>query len=314
VIGGAHDREPEIRLEALLVEVEGNKPPADPMRDQGAESGIDHRDPDQISWESEIASEQRQWRGRRQAPEDVRERGQRHQAPEQAGAELVRALDEEIDVVGDAQMNVVDGVVDEPNAVMPALRHPERDVVFRHPAAPANLQRLPEIVLRHPGHDRAQRNRTEHDQLARERVPVARLERVEESCVPGNDRDRDIDEPELRRDHARQQQARRPAVFRAEIGQRERTKLPHGRHDAAHSTSVTRPANGRGVTHPCRPAGAGRSGRCHSWHHGDGRSSISGGQVSAAGRPRGRRRSAVPEAAGRCLRRSNSAAVQQRAH
>ncbi len=68
---------------------------------------------------------------------------------------FVGALNEQQDIVADAQMDVVDALVDETDAVVAALRHPERDISLRHPFAPADDEGLAEPVLSHAGQDRA---------------------------------------------------------------------------------------------------------------------------------------------------------------
>ena len=162
----------------------------------------------------------------------------------------MRALEEQQHVIRDAQMDVVDRVVDEAKAVMAALRHPDRDVAFGQPAPPADLQRLPEIVLAGGRHDRAERNETEQEQLALEADPVARFERVEEARVPLDDRDRDVDEPELRADHAGEQYARAPAVLGAKIGEREGEKFAQRDDDSVHDAGPVRTSRIIGMNRP----------------------------------------------------------------
>ena len=49
ILAAAHQVEAEIGLEALLLEIERNKRPADQMGEHGADDGIDQRRPDQIA-------------------------------------------------------------------------------------------------------------------------------------------------------------------------------------------------------------------------------------------------------------------------
>jgi hypothetical protein len=148
------------------------------------------------------------------------------------------ALDEQQDVVADAQMDVVDGLIDEADAIVAALRHPQRDIALRRPFAPANDQGLAEPVLPHAGQDRADRDEHEDDELALHRAPIARLQRVEEPAVPLIHLDRDIDHEQLGADDAGEQPARAPAVVRAEIGQREMEEGAQGSNDILHGASL----------------------------------------------------------------------------
>ena len=164
----------------------------------------------------------------------IREGEQRDDAVEQPGAELVRALQEQQHVVGDAQMDVVDRVVDEADAVVAALRHPDRDVALGEPAPPADLQRLAEVILAGGRRDRAERDQAEQEQFALEAVPVLRLERIEEARIPLDHRHRHIDEAEFRADHAGEQRARAPAVLGAKIRKREGEERAQRDDDAIH--------------------------------------------------------------------------------
>lgn len=234
IVGHPRDGEAEIGLVALLVEVEPDQRPADAMGDQRADPGIGERGPDQIAREGEIHPEQRHRRAGRETPEDVGEGKQRNEAVEQPGPELVRALDEQQHVVGDAQMDVVDRTVDEADAIMASLRHPDRHVSLGHPAAPTDQQVLAEEILRHAGRDCARRDEAEHDKLGLECVPVARLQRIEEAGVPMNDRDGNEDVAKLAAYDPGQQRAPPPAILRMEIWQSERDKGAQPENDPAH--------------------------------------------------------------------------------
>ena len=222
------------------------------MRDQRAERGVTDREHDQIARERQVDAEQRQRRERREAPQHERERQQRHDAVEKAGAELMGEPDEHQDVVGDAQMDIVDALVDETDAVVAPLRHPEIDIAVGHPFAPADDQRLAEPVLAHAGEDRAERDQQEHQELELHRVPVARFDAVEEGGVPLRHLDGDIDHEQLGGDHADEQAARPPAILRAEIGQRQPQECAQREDDVAHG-SDTRRVNRPNSGHECLP-------------------------------------------------------------
>ena len=197
------------------------------MRDQRADTRIGQRGEHQIAGERQIDAEQRQRGCGRQAPKNDSKREQRDHAVQKSGAEFVRALQEQQHVVGDAQMNVVDRIVDEADSVVAAFRHPDRDVAFGQPAPPADLQGLAEVILARGRHDRAERDEAEDDKLAREAVPVTRFERIEEARVPLDHGHRYIDKTELGADHTREQQARAPAMFGAKVREGEGEKGAH---------------------------------------------------------------------------------------
>ena len=129
-------------------------------------------------------------------------------------------LQEQRDIVGDAQMDVVDGRVDHAHAVVPSLGHPDADEIVGQPAAPANLQRLPEEILRHAGQDGTDRDDGENDQFVPDGVPIAGFERVEKSPVPLDHLDGDEHVSKLAGDNAGEQGARAPPLLGAEVGQR----------------------------------------------------------------------------------------------
>src|SRR4051794_7502261 len=135
-------------------------------------------------------------------------------------------------------MDVVDGIVDETDAVVAALRHPNRDVAFGEPAPPADLQGLAEIVMAGGRDDRPEGDEAENDQLAGKAGPVARLERVEEPRIPLDHRHRDIDEAKLGADHAGEQSMCAPAVLGAKIGQCESQKGTQGDDNAVHDSGL----------------------------------------------------------------------------
>ena len=240
IVGDARDGKTKVGLVALLRELQRDQPPADQVRHRGADARIGERGPDQVAGEREVGAEDRQRRARRKSPQDDGEREQRHDAVEQAGAELVRALQEQQHVVGDAQVDVVDRVVDEAQAVVAAVRHPDRDIALGQPAPPADLQGLAEVILAGGRDDRAERDQAEEEQLALEAVPVARFERVEEARVPLDHRDRDVDQPKLGADHAGEQRAGAPAVLGAEVGEREGEEFAQRDDNAVHDAGPVR--------------------------------------------------------------------------
>ena len=129
-------------------------------------------------------------------------------------------LQEQGDVVGDAQMDVVDRRIHHAHAVVPSPGHPDADEIVGQPPAPANLQRLPEEILRHAGQDGTDRDDGENDQFVPDGVPIAGFEGIEKSPVPLDDLDGDKHIPKFAGDNSGEQGAGPPPLLGAEIRQR----------------------------------------------------------------------------------------------
>ena len=155
--------------------------------------------------------------GRRERPQDHHERKQRDDRAEQSNAERKRAVDEQVDVLGNALVGVVGGVAEQLHAIMVGAREPMVEILPRHPAPPADLQPLIEIELIDGEHDVGCRQGTEEHQLPDEAVPIALLQRVVEAVVPLIEHDVDGDGRELDGDHGAEQKAAGPAVLGEEI-------------------------------------------------------------------------------------------------
>jgi len=158
------------------------------------------------------------------APQDGDEGDQRHRRVQEADADVQRAVDEQLDVVGHALVGVVGGVALELHAVVVGLMQPVAKVALGHPLAPADLQPLIEVELVDRDHDEDRANHREIDDLADEAVPVALLQRVVEAVVPAVEQDGDGDGGELDGDHRGQQGEPGPFVLGPEIG---RCDSPH---------------------------------------------------------------------------------------
>ncbi len=225
VLPQAHEAEAEIRLVALLIEIELDQRAADQMGDPGAEGRIDQRRPNQIAGNlvGRIADHQR--RGRRQGPQDHHEGDQRDDRAEQRDADAERAVDELLDVLGDALIGVVGLVALEAHAVMGAAGQPAPEIGLRQPAPPADLQPLLEIELVDRGDDEQHGEHGEHQELVEEGVPVLLLQRRVEGVVPGVEADVQPHLEQLQGDDHGQQPAPPPTVFAAEIGKGDTGKL-----------------------------------------------------------------------------------------
>ena len=156
---------------------------------------------------------------------------------DQPAAELVGLGDEDVDIAADAQMDVVDTLVDEAQPIVARVRHPHADEALGHPAPPADQQMLAEPVLRAAGRDRRQHDHAEEHQLVLDGGHVARFERVEEAAVPLVDQHRHIDEQEFEHDDTGQQCSSGPAVLATEIRQKQRQEDAEIGCKALHDTS-----------------------------------------------------------------------------
>ena len=185
-----------------------------------------------------------QRRGVRKAPQDGDKGRQRDDRAQQADADVERAIDEQLDVVGHALVGVVGGVALKLHPVVVGLVQPFAEILRGHPAPPADLQPLIEIELVDRDHDEDGGQDAEIDDFGDEVVPVVFLQRVVEAAVPLVEQDGDRDDGQLNGDHRRQQPAAGPFVFGTEIGGGD---APHGgerRADIVHRL----PSPGMGLT------------------------------------------------------------------
>ena len=218
-------REAEIGLVALLIEIELDQRAADEMGHPGADDGVDQRRPDEITRDVVGRRADHQRAGGRQVPQDHHEGRERDDRAEQRDADVQRRIDEHADVVGDALVGVVGLIALEPHAVMRALAEPAAEIAVGQPAPPPDLQPLLEIELIDGGDDEGGGEHAEHAELVEEGVPVLVLERVVEGVVPGVELDVQPDLEQLERDDRDQQDASRPAVVALEIGRRDMGKV-----------------------------------------------------------------------------------------
>ena len=177
----AHQVEAKIRFVLLLPEIDADQRPADQVGQDGAEHRIDQRAPDEIAGNCIILTEQVQRRGVGKAPQDADKGRQRDDRAQQADADVERAIDEQLDVVGHALVGVVGGVALKLHPVMVGLMQPFTEIVRGHPAPPADLQPLIEIELVDREHDEDRGQDAEIDDLGDEVVPVSLLQRVVEA-------------------------------------------------------------------------------------------------------------------------------------
>jgi hypothetical protein len=91
VLPEANQREAEICLVALLIEIELHQRPADEMRHPGADDGIDQRRPNEIARNLEGLRANDERGGCGQVPQDHHERHQRDDRAEQSDADVERA-------------------------------------------------------------------------------------------------------------------------------------------------------------------------------------------------------------------------------
>ena len=87
VLAHAHQGEAEIRLVALLREVERDQPPADQVGEPGADEGIDQRHPGHVARHVGVDADEAERQRARELPQDEQERDQRRHGAEHAQQE-----------------------------------------------------------------------------------------------------------------------------------------------------------------------------------------------------------------------------------
>jgi hypothetical protein len=217
ILARAHQIEAEIRLEALLLEIQGYERLADQMGQYSADGGVDQRRPNEISGNVEVGAEKGKRCVRRQRPKNDDERAERDHGVEHADADCQRVLHKQLQIVGDALVGVIGGVAEKLHAVMIGRREPLTQIGSRHPAPPANLQPLIQIELIDGEHGVDGRKHAEEQNRADEGFPVSVLQRVVETIVPLIENDLDADERQLDGDDRGEEYAPRPTVIGAEV-------------------------------------------------------------------------------------------------
>ena len=210
--------EAEVGFEPLLAEIEPHQRPADEVRQRGPYDRIEQSGPHQIPWNGEARAEQMERGSGRKGPQDDDEGEQRDDGAEQAHGDRQRALDEEVDVLGDALVRVVGGIAEKLHAVVVGVGKPTVEILPRQPAPPADLQPLVQVELIDREHDERRRQRAEEQQLPDEVVPVALLQRVVEPVIPLIEHDVDRHGRQFDGDDCAKQDAAGPAVLGDEIG------------------------------------------------------------------------------------------------
>ncbi len=141
VFAQPRQREAEVGLIALPREGKLNQRASDEMRDPGADAGVDQRDPEQEAREGDRRIGQGEVG--REHPQQNREGHQRTQIRNEQDREgvdaiaFLAAVDEAVDVLGDALVGVV-GAAAERHAVMGVAVEPAADVILGQPAPPAD--------------------------------------------------------------------------------------------------------------------------------------------------------------------------------
>ncbi len=206
VFAGTRQTEAEIRLVALLVEVEPNQRLAHPMRQHAAHPGIQNGDPHHVTGNGDAEQGDRA----RQHPQHDQKRKQRDQRGDEAEKQIQAAVDETADVVGDALVRVVGVALPQRHAVMRAAREPVFEKHLGHPAPPVDLQHLQKVLRIHRQRDVEKGVASEIQQQLLERAEILRLQRIEKIAVPL--RELHI-HPNQRQIHRQHQQKQTPALF-----------------------------------------------------------------------------------------------------
>ncbi len=248
VFAQAREREAEIRLVALLLEIEADQRAPDQMGEPGGEHGVDERDPEQEARHAHIGA--RKGEARRQRPQDHREGDERGCLRQEAEPQREGRRGELIDVLGDALVRVVGRAAGELHAVMGRAVEPIAHRLLGHPASPADG----EVGAHHELQDRARdadrrQGAEDQEELLPEFGRVLFLDGVEPVPSKIGEAHVDRDLAELDADHRDEKRETDPAflrpiaegpdarlsdVTRREIGNGEAPDLAEGFHQCAH--------------------------------------------------------------------------------
>jgi len=211
VLAQPHQAEAEIGLEALLVEHQPGERLADPMREPGADRGVDERREHQVSRDVEaVAAPERHRQSARQTPQDEQERHQRHHRVHHPQRQAEAQRGEAVEVVGNALVGVVGRRLVDLDAVIGLVAEPPLERTLGQPAPPADVQDLPQIELIDRDPDPAGRDHAEYAELAPELRPIVLLQGVVEIAVPQIEADIDPNRDQIERDNRDNEAYRAP--------------------------------------------------------------------------------------------------------
>ena len=162
------------------------------MGDQCSCRGIDHRNPEQEARHGDIGARKRE--RARQVPQQDRERHERGYVRDQLDGEVVdavaivravvAAVDEPVDILGDALIGVVGLAGDQADPVVVVGGEPARDEMIGEAAPPADHQHCLGEEFDHRHRDVGERpGREDEEELLPEDGAVARLDSVEPVAV-----------------------------------------------------------------------------------------------------------------------------------
>src|SRR2546423_9836024 len=214
MLAQAHQAEAEIRLIALLVEQKRHQRIADLLGQPRAPHRVDDRGDDHVAGNIEAAIAA-QWdvQRARQRPQDEQEREQRYDRIQQAERQREAGRGEAVEIVRDALVRIVGRGLIELHPVIGLVAQPILQVALGHPAPPADLQDLPQILLIDRDDDQGGRDHPEDRELPPEFWPVIFLEGVVEIVVPRIEADIEPNRGQVERDHGSEQEPRRPALL-----------------------------------------------------------------------------------------------------
>ena len=198
-------REAEIRLAALLFEVQRLQRRAEPVRQAARDRDIDRRGPDHVARDLDVvARESERQREGRKAPEHDEVGHDRHRRVDDVDAFACRLLDEDPAVVGDALVGIVDldpGAVSGAKPPIGVAVHPAVERDLGEALAPGDLEQLLEIASNEKERRARCGQQAEHADLLQDLRAVHLLERVEKGRAPGDEAHRDPDADEAEREH-----------------------------------------------------------------------------------------------------------------
>ncbi len=215
----AHQMETEIGLHLLAVEIQFHQRLADPVRQAGADSGIDDGEPDHVAGNLVFRAAKRDGEIARQAPQDAEEGDQRDHGIHQAERQAERIGREQPQILGDALVRVVGIQAQHLHVVIALVAQPVAQPVFGQPLAPADLQHLLQVVAIDRDDDEGGGNGAEGEQQGLEGIEILLLQRVVEVVVPGIEPHAQAHAGQVQHDDRRQQADRdRPFAAIGEIG------------------------------------------------------------------------------------------------
>ena len=184
VLAHAHHAETEIRLIALLIEVQSDKLSSDKMDKDTANACVEERQPEHIAVDSECFASNRNGERSGEVPQNDGECAECCDLFQCADKECQGQRNELINILTDTLIGVVRIAAEHLQTVVDLSVHPAREVVLRHPCTPADCQHLPQIDGVDGNDDVKKSESCERTDERPEGSQVVRLECIVEVTIP----------------------------------------------------------------------------------------------------------------------------------